>query len=87
MEIKHLLLLLALLLASPLVHAEACDEFAVSFMVAGVDKWEGLSMIEIHQRENKAKISGFAKGETEGLALKDLVSPYAQQGILNDWTF
>ena len=82
MKIRQLLLLLFLLLASLLAHAQDCDEFSVSFMVNGVNKWKGLSTVEIHQREHKTEFKAPGKGATEGLALKDLISPYAKQGVL-----
>jgi hypothetical protein len=82
MKIKSFLLLLPLLLASSLVNAQNCDGLTASFIVDGVDKWEGLSTVEIHKREPKTKFSAQGKNVAEGLALKDLLRPYAKQGTL-----
>lgn len=81
MNIKKILFLL-LVISSSLLHAEECNEFAVSFMVDGVDKWKGLSTTEIVQRENEINASSSAKGNDKGIELKVLISPYAKKGTL-----
>ena len=82
MNIRHLLLLLALLMASPLVRAEVCDGLSISFMIDEVNIWEGLSPLEIYDHEQKTRVKVPGKGVTKGLALKDLISPHAKQGTL-----
>ncbi|MFT5116035.1 MAG: hypothetical protein ACI9LO_001515 [Planctomycetota bacterium] len=82
MKIKPFLLLLPLLLATSLVHAQKCDGLSVAFIVDGVNKWEGLSSVEIQRREPKTEFSVPGKNSLEGLTLKDLLSPYAKKGTL-----
>ena len=79
MKIKSVIFLF-LLVMSPLLYAEACDEFSVSFVVDGVEKWKGLSPLEIHQQESGADASNSM--DNKGVMLKDLVSPYTKQGTL-----
>lgn len=80
-NIKNILFLL-LLVMPPLLHADACDEFSVSFMVDGVDRWKGLSPVEIYQRESKNKASDSVKSDKQGVMLKDLIGSQAKQGTL-----
>ena len=79
-NIKNMWFLL-LIVMSPLLHAEACDEFSVAFMVEGTDRWEGMSPLDILQRESATSTSS-STDKNSGVMLKDLVSPHAKQGTL-----
>lgn len=82
MNFRIPLLLLTLLLLSLSAQSQECDEFSVSFMVDGKNKWEGLSIEEIQKREPNMRFRIPGKNQTEGLALKHLVNPYAKNGTL-----
>jgi hypothetical protein len=74
------ILLLFLLLVPAWLYAEECDEFSVSFMVDGDDQWNGMKPVDIYQQENEMNAAETEK--KQGIALKDLIAPYADKRTL-----
>ena len=81
-KITGLLVILFASLLSTALHANSCDEFSPSFIVAGKNKWQGMSIPEIIQSENNLKSADKDAVKDQTIFLKKLVLPYEVSGLL-----